>query len=93
MGYVTTLLFILCCVIIICILKYTMQSYSSKHMKFVLINARKTQSIEQTVRYVLKKYPDREIYVINKSTNSEMSSILQKLDKDFERVHIINYNV
>ena len=58
------------------ILQYTINSYLSSNSDFVLINAKKTDTIEHTVRHALKKYPTREIYIVNKSHDSEMVKIL-----------------
>ena len=71
-------------------IKFTINTYLSTQTKFVLINAKKTSSIEYTVRYALIKYFDREIYIINKSHDAEMEAILRKFERDYERIHVIN---
>ena len=73
------------------ILQYTINSYLSSNSDFVLINAKKTDTIEHTVRHALKKYPTREIYIVNKSHDSEMVKILKHFENDYERIHIIDF--
>lgn len=90
MNCVAAILFIFYILAIMYMVKQSIKTYLSTQTKFVLINAKKTNSIEYTVRYALTKYVDREIYVINKSPDDEMKIILKKLEYDNERVHVIN---
>ncbi len=90
MNYAVAILFLFYIIAITYMIKHSINTYLSTQSKFVLINAKKTNSIEYTVRYALTKYFDREIYIINKSSDSEMEIILKKLEHDYERVHVIN---
>ncbi len=90
MNFAAAILFIFYILAIVYMIKQSIKTYLSTQTKFVLINAKKTNSIEYTVRYALTKYVDREIYVINKSSSDEMMVILKKLENDNERVHVIN---
>ncbi len=91
MYYSMAILFLFYILASLYILQYTINSYLSSNSDFVLINAKKTDTIEHTVRYALKKYPTREIYIVNKSRDSEMFKILKYLENDHERIHIIDF--
>ncbi len=89
MNYAVAILFVFYIIAITYIIKHSINTYLSTQAKFVLINAKKTNSIEYTVRFALTKYLDREIYIVNKSPDTEMEIILRKLEQDYERVHVI----
>lgn len=44
--------------------------------------------IEMQIRDILKKHPESEIYICNKSKNAESYEIIEKLSRDFPQIHI-----
>lgn len=44
--------------------------------------------VEAQLREILKKHPDSEIYIANKSKNAESYQIIEKLSCDFPQIHI-----
>jgi len=62
------------------------ESYS-----FKIIKSGNDRNIEARLRLLMRKNPRSEIVVIDNSTLSETSEILQKMQYDFPRIHIISY--
>lgn len=46
------------------------------------------ENVENIVRDTLTANPESDIFIINKSKNSEISEILSKLEQDYARIHI-----
>lgn len=67
-----------------------MKCYTNKSSPFIIINAKNPDTIEQTIRRAIRRYPEHTIYVFNRSENPEIKKILKILQRDFSGVHIIN---
>lgn len=89
MTYVISLLFIVYALGLVYIINFGLRAYPMSDAPFILINAKNAQSIEHTIRRAMKKYPNREIYIIDKCGTDEMRDILIRFEKDFARIHII----
>ena len=62
------------------------ESYSFKTIK-----AGNDKNIEARLRLLMRKNPRSEIVVINDSTLSETTEILDKIQYDFPEIHIVSY--
>lgn len=69
------------------------KTYTKKNSPFIIINAKNPDTIEQTIRRSIRKYPEHTIYVFNRSENPEMKKILKILQNEFYGVHILTGNV
>ncbi len=77
----------------ISLFKSGMKTYTNKSSPFIIINAKNPDTIEQTIRRSIRKYPQHTIYVFNRSENPEMKKILKILQNEFYGVHILTGNV
>lgn len=62
-----------------------------ENYSFKIIKSGNDPNIEARLRLLMRKNPDSEIVVIDNSTLSETSEILQKMHYDFPEIHIISY--
>ncbi len=88
MNYVAGFLLIIYGVGLIYFLNKGLRRTISPSTHFVLVNAKNTKSIENTIRSAIKKYPMYDIYVIN-CGDGEMRRILECMMHDFPFIHII----
>jgi len=63
----------------------------SESYSFKTIRAGNDRNIEARLRLLMRKNPRAEIVVINNSAISETAEILEKMQYDFPRIHIITY--
>ena len=88
MNYVTGFLLIIYGVGLVYFFKKALKCTISPSTHFVLVNAKNTKSVENTIRAAIKKYPLYDIYVIN-CGDGEMRRILECMMRDFPFIHII----
>ena len=72
--------------------KSGIKTYTNQNSSFIIINAKNPDTIEQTIRRSIRKYPKHSIYVFNRSDNPEMKKILRLLQNEFHGVHILTGN-
>ena len=68
------------------------KSYLKDEASFVLINAKNPETIEHTVRRAVRRFPECEIYIMNKSKSDEMPKLLTALESEFDGVHVLLEN-
>jgi len=62
-----------------------------KSYSFKTVTVGNDRNIEAKLRILMRKNPKSEIVVIDKSTFPETGEILQKMQYDFPKIHIISY--
>ena len=88
-GAITVLIVLILTSVGISLFKAGTKIYISGNSPFILINAKNPDTIEQTVRRALRAYPDRNIYIVNRSDSDEMRKILLLMKNDDRRIHIV----
>ena len=63
----------------------------SESYSFKTVRVRNDRNIEAKLRILMRKNPRSEIVVINNSAFSETEKILDKMQYDFPRIHIVSY--
>lgn len=88
MDYVAGFLLIIYGITLVVLLKKGLKNTLSPKTHFVLINAKNTNSIENTIKNAVAKYPGYDLYVIN-CVDDEMRQALECMKKDFPHIHIV----
>lgn len=88
LKYITGFLLIIYAISLMWFMHLGLKRSSSADTHFILVNAKNTKSIENTIKTAVKRYPGYDIYIINQS-GEEMKTILRQIEKDFPYIHII----
>lgn len=92
-GVITITVYHYIFVSVLTVLFFSVLIYAAKHesYSFKSVKAGNDGNIEARLRLMMRKNPNSEIVVINNSAILETAEILEKMQNDFPKIHIVSY--